>query len=939
MLIIFLLFEIPFNYASGFSTPDVASFTTETGQNVNLYTGSFSLGIPVMEIPARSFSYPLNLGYKSGIQFSQEASWVGLGWDLNPGAISRSPRDIPDDWRNILVRQDVDQDSWSFGMNLFALSVGWSSSYPQGRASTGISGGNSGMGIGFSYSSTSGAGEDAYYTYYGLNHIDSAPPMFFKFVNNYLCMPGGTVEPNNLVDVTPDLYIASSSLGLSGSFAPHRPNTQMGCNQNCIYGGSTSDCKCLNNANCYGSSTYYFEKSPINLRKIDYSEGPDGRIKYFIITDTDGTRYVYSHPVYTQFYKQRSRDRDTGYQSSEIKYHDSNIIGQPYAYAWLLTAVLAPNFVDRTPYVNYGDYLPSSTNRNIAGIDSNDEGDYVILNYNIYQTRYNFKEPQGTFGQYTYTDSPDNYLESYENNRLSEGYIQGEKELTELTQINTPTHIAEFISSNRLDDKSWELGQNRYPKKLEEIRLKSKADPNPSNYINKVVFAYDYSLHQNSPNSDSTISNGGVKGRLTLKQVQTFGENSQVSLPPYKFTYAFNPNQNSDPELSKYQFDPWGFYNPNAVDNHHLYGTQPWAFSYQFNSHAWSLTKIDYPTGGSLEVAYEPNQYVKIGTNDIYTQSIGFTDCYPLATDQQAFAGYGIRTKWVKLNDGIGNDHYMRYYYYNGDFDTDSSYPRISSGVLSAENIGFYGKKFVDTNREICWPTLQQNGFGGDTQDYVGYSKVTEVPAWDLNNPTNNPFGRIVHEFKTANSLPTKNSALYGLTDYGTYSGNLPWVSRNMGDDRDYARGVETSIKYYNSALSLIKQVTRDYQVVQDKSYSYTLFTPHNVYNYPSVWHRWAYTRPISETTTLDSVQSTVNYQYNDLGQIKQVSETNGDGKVRIKKTTYAHERPEYSQMLKWNILTPVYSEEIYENSIANGNLRKVSQQTYKRFNLRTDPQ
>lgn len=62
---------------------------------VNLASGDFNYNIPVMDIGG----YPLNLSYNSGVTMDQEASWVGLGWNLNVGQINRQVRGVPDDFK------------------------------------------------------------------------------------------------------------------------------------------------------------------------------------------------------------------------------------------------------------------------------------------------------------------------------------------------------------------------------------------------------------------------------------------------------------------------------------------------------------------------------------------------------------------------------------------------------------------------------------------------------------------------------------------------------------------------------------------------------------------------------------------------------------------------------------------------------------------------
>ena len=74
---------------------DHVGATTSTNQYVNPSTGDFSYSIPLLDIEG----YPITLNYNAGIPLDQEASWVGLGWSLNPGAINRQMRGIPDDFK------------------------------------------------------------------------------------------------------------------------------------------------------------------------------------------------------------------------------------------------------------------------------------------------------------------------------------------------------------------------------------------------------------------------------------------------------------------------------------------------------------------------------------------------------------------------------------------------------------------------------------------------------------------------------------------------------------------------------------------------------------------------------------------------------------------------------------------------------------------------
>ena len=83
----------------GPSQPEFQGFTEIGVDNmVDPFTGDFSYEIPLMTVPGPNGGYPINLNYSAGIGMEDEASWVGLGWSLNPGAINRNMRGVPDDF-------------------------------------------------------------------------------------------------------------------------------------------------------------------------------------------------------------------------------------------------------------------------------------------------------------------------------------------------------------------------------------------------------------------------------------------------------------------------------------------------------------------------------------------------------------------------------------------------------------------------------------------------------------------------------------------------------------------------------------------------------------------------------------------------------------------------------------------------------------------------
>lgn len=97
---------ISFALTSGPTQPEFTSFEpVSTNNMVDLFTGDFTYNIPVLTVPGpNGSSYPISLSYHSGTTMEQEASWVGYGWTLNAGAITRNKRGFPDDWKGKKVK-------------------------------------------------------------------------------------------------------------------------------------------------------------------------------------------------------------------------------------------------------------------------------------------------------------------------------------------------------------------------------------------------------------------------------------------------------------------------------------------------------------------------------------------------------------------------------------------------------------------------------------------------------------------------------------------------------------------------------------------------------------------------------------------------------------------------------------------------------------------
>lgn len=99
--------------------PEFAEFESIEGTDmVNLLTGDFQYNVPLLQVPGTDGGFSLPLSYHAGIAMEQDASWVGLGWSLNPGALLRNTSQYPDDlWRGSYTTSIFNQGISGYTIN------------------------------------------------------------------------------------------------------------------------------------------------------------------------------------------------------------------------------------------------------------------------------------------------------------------------------------------------------------------------------------------------------------------------------------------------------------------------------------------------------------------------------------------------------------------------------------------------------------------------------------------------------------------------------------------------------------------------------------------------------------------------------------------------------------------------------------------------------
>lgn len=385
-----------------------------------------------------------------------------------------------------------------------------------------------------------------------------------------------------------------------------------------------------------------FKKDLRSKRNQDHYAG-------FKVLNEEGANYVYGLPAYNNVEVENlfstKKDipngtylTDVDTENGEVNYKQyakghqfiNKTKKSPYAHSYLLTSVQGADYVD--------------IDNN--GPSQDDLGYWVKFSYVKKASNYKWRAP------YDHTKAFFNQGASYTDEDDKASYNYGEKELWYLGRIETKTHIAIFKMSEREDmveadmeipnsATSTPIANRKGPLKLDAIVIYDKASfqnyGENARFIQKIVFDYDYKSCKKVPNSK--VQN---HGKLTLKTLHFLSYGStRGELNKYQFDYSPDIEGNTTYANPDYQigaYDSWGNYKPrknNEFANNFPYTNQfnqdwdptiTWEPGYVNNfedqfaksftktaqdglASAWCLSKITLPSGGTIKVNYESDDY------------------------------------------------------------------------------------------------------------------------------------------------------------------------------------------------------------------------------------------------------------------------------------------------------------------------------------------
>ena len=427
-------------------------------------------------------------------------------------------------------------------------------------------------------------------------------------------------------------------------------------------------------------------------------------IAEIVVTQPDGSRYVYGLPVYNIIQKDvtfsvgtsemdAALDMEVNEERNLIKYNDNQasvynhygkdnyyneVVTPAYAHTYLLTEILSADYVDVTgngpteddlgSYLKYNYGIPDDDDADGIPDADDPDGDEAGDKY-FYPDIENFKWRTPNIGDIDSDEDFDqkwaNYSEGLKNDLSDDkaNFTYGEKEIWYLHSIESKTYIAKFNLTDRVDALGVENEQGIIEsgvklKKINTIELFSKTDISNYNYWH----SYYLSTPSTSDDDDITLSPiktvyfkydyslcPGVPNKIDDLALEGTGKLTLLSV---YFSYnnskkaihnGYDFEYGLNYSYASQNYNRWGGYKPNDID----FPNKDFPYIKQgdedLNEYAasWCLNAINTPVGGRIEIAYEADDYA-------YVQNMPATSMYNVIGTTGSYEDLFDNTKWRK---------------------------------------------------------------------------------------------------------------------------------------------------------------------------------------------------------------------------------------------------------------------------------------------------
>lgn len=698
--------------------------------SINYNTGVGNINIPLYNISCGTLSLPISVFYvTSGIKADQPATDVGLGWNLEGGgSISRVIKGLPDEKFYLRTDMTTYQNDLRYNsLNQYLDKSYYSASYANWINTTRAIG---------------KANECNDYT-------------------QVIAIDGGSPAPWVYNDVQPDLF----TLNIPGK------------NINFVFDQNQQPVLLDNSHNI-----------KITYQANSFTVLDENGIKYFF-SSTDGEKTssentafsVYDHVSGENYINFHTADDESGcgMTSPLFGFRIQDIITN-----WKLTKMETP---DGSHSINfeYDTYNSSFISGATIAYNIDPSTNTKVSPFTLYQHLGNNPKTIGDYFDWNYISSKAKRLKKilWKTGSSVNGYVIFESN-TQRTDVET----------------------NSFNKSLDYVKIFD----NQNTELKRFKFNYSYFNSTITP----PISYEAWRGkRLKLNSITEYSSDL-IAKPNYIFDY----DATSVPIKYTYEQDFWGYYNGNNATtmqgtlyhNSNYSNTNTTDFAlwspfciYPLNlpgsgggaaysiinganrlpnityAKAGTLTKVTYPSSGSLSLEYESNTFCV--DNDLTNRLAG-----------------GLRIKKTTIYDGINhsNDVIKNFYYTVNGVTLSGGVPKSSGKINFLPSLGYYTKyyNFLPPNHNVG--------------THINYYKIT---ACNMASSTVSSESQVYYdEVKVDESA--NGYTVYKYNNYGTFGYNndvsfsgSPMISKTKTET---ATWINTSGDYYNPTMAFTSNET-----------------------------------------------------------------------------------------------------------------------------------